>query len=206
VAEEIRTSIEQDFDDDEIGKISFICHSLGGIIAREAISHLLDYRHLFHAYVSLASPHLGITGASKHIKFGLWVSEIFVTYECVTQLKLQDETDFEDSFLFKLSKKQGLEYFEHVYFFASHQDTLVPYSSARMQVFKEDIDRKQSSKIFVLAQNTLENMYKGVIRVDVDFNLNNSLDSFIGRTAHLAFISDKKFLRALVVRYQNIFS
>lgn len=81
VAEEIRASIKEDFDNDEIGKISFICHSLGGLIAREAMSHLLEYKHLFHTYMSLASPHLGITEASTHIKLGLWFSEIFVTYD-----------------------------------------------------------------------------------------------------------------------------
>lgn len=81
VAQEIRQSIEDNFEIDEIVRISFVCHSLGGLIAREAMSHLLDFSDKFYAYISLASPHLGILNSKVHIQFGLWVSEIFKTYE-----------------------------------------------------------------------------------------------------------------------------
>jgi len=47
VAEEIRKSLDENFDDWEVERISFICHSLGGVIIREAITHLLDFSGLF---------------------------------------------------------------------------------------------------------------------------------------------------------------
>ena len=44
-----------------LGRISFICHSLGGIIARAALPHLVEYKDKMFTFISLAVPHLGYT-------------------------------------------------------------------------------------------------------------------------------------------------
>jgi len=40
-------------------RLSFIGHSLGGIIIRAALPYLEDYKELMYGYLSLGSPHLG---------------------------------------------------------------------------------------------------------------------------------------------------
>ena len=40
-------------------KISFIGHSLGGIIIRASLPHLSKYKDMMFSYISLSSPHLG---------------------------------------------------------------------------------------------------------------------------------------------------
>ena len=40
----------------------------------------------------------------------------------------------EDSLLFQLSKKEGLQWFTQVALFSSHQDQYVPFQSARVQL------------------------------------------------------------------------
>lgn len=40
-------------------KISFIGHSLGGIVIRAALPHLSNIKDLMCTYMSLSSPHLG---------------------------------------------------------------------------------------------------------------------------------------------------
>jgi hypothetical protein len=42
-----------------LGRISFICHSLGGVIARSALPHLSQYKDKMFSFISLAVPHLG---------------------------------------------------------------------------------------------------------------------------------------------------
>lgn len=52
-------------------RISFIGHSLGGLIIRAALPHLSKYQDRFYSYVSLSSPHLGyISNSNKVIDTG----------------------------------------------------------------------------------------------------------------------------------------
>lgn len=48
---------------DEIGhvdQISFICHSIGGVVARAALTFLGRLRSKFNFLITLGTPHLGI--------------------------------------------------------------------------------------------------------------------------------------------------
>ena len=167
IAKEIEDWIENEYDEGEIGKITFIWHSLGGIIGRAAISYLEKYSHLFYAYISFASPHLGITNWHQHVKIGLWLTELLKTYDWVTQLKMRDAVLFEDTFMYTLSKKRCFEYFEHIYFFSSQQDNIVPYSSSRFQIFKDELESPLTSNLLTLAQNCFSNVKTKINRVDV---------------------------------------
>lgn len=42
-----------------LNKITFICHSMGGVIARAALPYLKEYSSLMHSYISIGTPHLG---------------------------------------------------------------------------------------------------------------------------------------------------
>jgi len=54
-------------------KLSFVGHSLGGIIIREALKNLKDYREYFWSFVSLGSPHLGyMYNSNSLINAGIW--------------------------------------------------------------------------------------------------------------------------------------
>ena len=44
-------------------------------------------------------------------------------------------------------------------------------------------------------------------RLDVNFNIEeNSLDSFIGRTAHILFLENEELMKMIVSRYKMFFS
>jgi len=43
-----------------INRISFIGHSLGGLIIRAALPHLKEYKDQFYTYMTLSTPHLGL--------------------------------------------------------------------------------------------------------------------------------------------------
>ena len=42
-----------------ISKISFVGHSLGGLIIRASLPHLAEYSEKFHTLLTMGSPHLG---------------------------------------------------------------------------------------------------------------------------------------------------
>jgi hypothetical protein len=57
-----------------MSKLSFIGHSLGGIIIRSALPLLEEFKVLMHGYMSLGSPHLGyMYNSNSLINAGMWL-------------------------------------------------------------------------------------------------------------------------------------
>lgn len=55
-------------------KLSFIGHSLGGLIIRSALPMLEEFKGFMHGYMSLGSPHLGyMYNTNSLIDAGMWV-------------------------------------------------------------------------------------------------------------------------------------
>lgn len=59
LAEEIEQYIEKVIPDFELDKLSFVGHSLGGLIIRASLPYLSKYKHTMYTYMSFSSPHLG---------------------------------------------------------------------------------------------------------------------------------------------------
>jgi triacylglycerol esterase/lipase EstA (alpha/beta hydrolase family) len=58
---------------DSVSKISFIGHSLGGLIIRSALMFLEEIKEKLFTYMTLSSPHLGyFYGGSKLVSTGMW--------------------------------------------------------------------------------------------------------------------------------------
>ena len=87
---------------------------------------------------------------------------------------MTDSENYQNTYLYKLSKKPGLEWFKKVVFLGSHQDLYVPYYSARIQKHKESIlDEKgqvKKGKIHCnMADNILSKAKGSIMRLDVNF-------------------------------------
>lgn len=68
-----------------LAKISFIGHSLGGLIIRAALPHLSQYNDKFFTYMSLSSPHLGyMYNSNKLFDAGMWVLKNWRKSRCLT--------------------------------------------------------------------------------------------------------------------------
>jgi hypothetical protein len=107
---------------------------MGGIIIRSALPRLEKYKAHFHSFLSFSSPHLGYAySSSKLVDVGLWFLNTMKKCTSILQLTMQDQEQLEDTFLYKLSLKPGLEWFKKVVFLASQQDHYVPFHSARVQ-------------------------------------------------------------------------
>jgi pimeloyl-ACP methyl ester carboxylesterase len=117
---------------ENIDRISFICHSLGGLIARRAVMEFdKDMRGKLHAYISLATPHLGLRyNRNTILRPLLWLAGTWTKSRSLSQLKMEDHRDPRQSFLYEMSKSPALGWFRHVRFVASPQDAYVPIYSA----------------------------------------------------------------------------
>ncbi|KAM4042401.1 protein FAM135A isoform 5-T5 [Anomaloglossus baeobatrachus] len=185
-----------------ISRISFIGHSLGNLIIRSVLSRprFKCYLGKLHTFLSLSGPHLGtLYNSSALVNTGLWFMQKWKKSGSLLQLTCRDHSDPRQTFLYKLSKKPGLEYFRNVILVSSLQDRYVPYHSARIEMCKTALKDKQSGPVYAeMIQNLLspilQNKDCNLVRYDVIHALPNTANSLIGRAAHIAVLDSEVFL------------
>ncbi|PHJ23597.1 serine esterase protein [Cystoisospora suis] len=132
LADEVHSHIQDSFPLESLARLSFIGHSLGGVIIRAALPHLLStYGSRFFLYLSLSSPHFGfVKSKSRLVSFGVWLLKKWRKSVCLQQLTLSDAKNYSSAFLYRLSQWPGLSEFQHICLVASSQDTYAPLQSA----------------------------------------------------------------------------
>lgn len=74
-----------------LSKLSFIGHSLGGLIIRAALPHLAEFSKKFYTYISMSTPHLGyMYNSNKLFDAGMWVLKNWRKSKCLMQLSMTD--------------------------------------------------------------------------------------------------------------------
>jgi hypothetical protein len=140
-----------------LSKISFIGHSLGGIIVKASLPHLAEYSSKFFTYISLSSPHMGqMFGKSSLVDAGLWVLKKWRKSKSLMQLSMTDESTMENTCLYRLSELPGFCWFKNIVFMCSTQDNYVPYDSARVQIGREAQQQAGNNQHYIkMATNLL---------------------------------------------------
>lgn len=189
-------------------KISFIGHSLGNIIIRSALARpeMKPYLNQLYTFLSLSGPHLGtLYNNSGLVNMGMWFMQKWKKSGSLLQLALKDTIDVRQSFLYRLSKQPGLEYFQNVLLFGSSQDRYVPLHSARIELCKAAL--KDTSPQGVAYREMVANLLQPIIskpgvvflRYDVHHALPSSANSLIGRAAHIAVLDSELFIEKFMV-------
>ena len=74
LADEVHQYIRESCPGSQLGRLTFIGHSLGGLIIRAALPYLEKYKDKMHGFLTLCSPHLGyMYKTSKLFSTGMWV-------------------------------------------------------------------------------------------------------------------------------------
>lgn len=120
VAEEIilnLKSVEQESKGQVIERVSFIAHSVGGLVFRLAISDpsLTPYRSTFHLFLSLNVPHLGLMFANLTTEVGARLIQRFTESIQMSELLLRDHKDLRQTTIYKLAENNGMSFFEGIY-------------------------------------------------------------------------------------------
>ncbi|KAM8860129.1 protein FAM135A isoform 2-T2 [Spinachia spinachia] len=185
-----------------VSKISFVGHSLGNLIVRSVLTRprFKCYLSRLHTFLSLSGPHLGtLYNSSALVNTGLWFMQKWKKSGSLLQLTCRDNSDPRQTFLYKLSKKSGLQFFRNVVLVGSLQDRYVPYHSARIEMCKTAVKDKQTGPVYAemienLLLPVLQNKDCNLVRFDVIHALPNTANSLIGRAAHIAVLDSEIFL------------
>eukprot|EP00933_Yihiella_yeosuensis_P070850 TRINITY_DN79002_c0_g1_i1.p1 TRINITY_DN79002_c0_g1~~TRINITY_DN79002_c0_g1_i1.p1 ORF type:complete len:843 (+),score=120.81 TRINITY_DN79002_c0_g1_i1:157-2685(+) len=191
-----------------LGRLSFIAHSIGGLIVRSALPLLHEYSDKMYTFLTFSSPHVGYF--LKNISLfhlGLKVLQSWRGSTCLTQLSMADSPDPRQTFLFKLSKAQGFEFFQNVVLVSCASDQYSPFDSARVEIGSM-LNMHNHPDVFQEMVNHLWKPVKSerVFRFDVNFHIpENNLDTFIGRAAHIQFLECQPVMRMIIHNFSFLF-
>ena len=92
-----------------IKHISFIAHSIGGLVFRLALNdaRLQPYWGFYHFFLSLNVPHLGILFASYGTDLGTRIMNLWSKSVQLDELSLRDQRDMRETTLFKMAQHTG---------------------------------------------------------------------------------------------------
>lgn len=212
LAKEIKTELQRLEHMGCLGKISMVGHSLGGIIIRSALKYItktLEYKERLEVFMSLGTPHCGyVHSNSKLLSTGMWLVEKLTKNSIISQIRLSDAAAIKETALYKLSKDKSIGYFKKILFVGSTKDTYASYESACVH----DSDRlrsiSNSESVRMLQRKLLERVQEcEVYRLNVNTKQSNStLDTYIGRQAHIQFIENQDVIKSIIYRYDNLFA
>ena len=120
---------------------------------------------------------------------------------------MKDSDDIKSSYLYSLSKLEGLDWFEHIVLFGCHNDPYVSYDSAAILIPPKAIGTKKEREFKGLIENILDNIdRKKINRIEVDFKQSQLLDqSILFDTSHIDFLSDPSFIKMLCFGLPRLF-
>lgn len=209
LAKEVEVYVEEWCPNGKLGRISFIAHSLGGLIVRAALPYMSEFTSKLHSFISLSCPHLGyMYSSSRLVEAGMWVLKAWSRALCLKQLSMSEEEDRQQTVLYRLAGYPGLGWFKHVVLLSSYQDLYVPFESARIEVSPKAANDPINGKAYMeMATRMLGSLLPSQLcRLDVSFKIaSKGIDTLIGRTAHIQFIENEGLLRLLAYRYPDFF-
>ncbi|CAE8661193.1 unnamed protein product, partial [Polarella glacialis] len=191
-----------------LGRLSFVAHSIGGLIVRSALPLLLDYSEKMFTLLTFSSPHVGYF--LKNISLfhlGLKVLQSWRGSTCLTQLSMGDHADPRETFLCKLSKAQGFQFFQNIVLVSCASDQYSPFDSARVEIGSM-LNMHNHPDVFA---EMVQDIWKPVkpervLRFDVNFHIpENNLDTFIGRAAHIQFLECQPVMRMIIHNFSFLF-
>ncbi|CAG9323918.1 unnamed protein product [Blepharisma stoltei] len=206
LSEEVKYYIKQ-YCPRSLTKISFVGHSLGGVVIRAALPFLSEFSSKMQFFLTLSTPHLGyMYNSSKIIDAGIWLLKKWRRSKCLVQLSMTDSLNPRDCYLYKLSNETGLEWFKHFCLVSSHQDEYAPFGSARIEV-KENIENFSGKNEYMeMARNIMKRLkVEKIHRIDVNFKMKKSLNNFIGRAAHIEMLDNEALIQMFMFSCAGFF-
>lgn len=191
-----------------LGRLSFVAHSIGGLITRAALPLLHEYKSKMFTFLTFSSAHVGYF--LKNISLfhvGLRALQTWRQSECLSQLTMADKQDPRETFMYKLSKAKGFEYFQHVVLVSCPSDQYGPFDSARVEIGGMLSSASDRGTYTEMVHNIWESVDpKRVYRFDVNFKIaEKNLDTFIGRAAHIQFLECQAIMRMIIHGYSFMF-
>mmetsp|Transcript_58408 Transcript_58408/g.148414 ORF Transcript_58408/g.148414 Transcript_58408/m.148414 type:complete len:810 (+) Transcript_58408:195-2624(+) len=191
-----------------LGRLSFIAHSIGGLIVRSALPLLHEYSSKMFTLLTFSTPHVGYF--LKNITLfhmGLRVLQSWRQSTCLAQLSMADNDDPRETFLYRLSQTKGFEFFQNVVLISCPSDQYSPFDSARVEIGGMLGKHSHQDVYMSMVRNIWEPVEpQRVFRFDVNFYIpEKNLDTFIGRAAHIQFLECQPIMKMIIHNYSFLF-
>lgn len=190
-------------------KISFVAHSMGGIITRcmVALPRANSLVPLLHTLLTLNCPHCGLLYNQRAANWGISLVQWWKQSVSLEQLCLRDTIAFRDSFLYRLSTNQAFAKFKYVLVVGSFNDLYVPHHSAVIEHCKAA--HKDPSLQGTIYEEMVSNLLESIMSSPrhttfVKYTAFHSLfkvprsHQITGRAAHIAVVDDDIFIEKLL--------
>ena len=159
LAKEIISILQELEDIHDVGWISMIGHSMGGLIIRAALKYLKAYKSFFNILVTLGTPHLGyIHSNNKFLSTGIWIVDKFLANQTLKEIFQSDSHESDKTFLYKLSQDKSIKWFKTFIVVGSEQDSYGSLESSTIQSSERIQDLNTSSVIDLMVSNILSNL------------------------------------------------
>lgn len=191
-----------------LGRISFVAHSLGGLIVRAAVPLLQEFHSKLFTFMTFSTSHLGLIQDKLSLfNAGFWVLKQWRKSLFLRQVSMTDHQDPRETFLYRLSKTGGLEKFRNIVFLSCWEDQYAPFWSARAEIGTEWDGRPEKDIYKEMVRSLWEPVDPSrVYRFEVDFKIpDRGLDVIIGRAAHIQFLECQSVMRMLIHNYGFFF-
>ncbi|KAH7728549.1 hypothetical protein AAVH_03860 [Aphelenchoides avenae] len=207
LAEEILAYIQRMSRPPEL--ISMVAHSMGGLIVRAAcaLDEMKPWVPKLYTLLTLNSPHCGLMYNQRAANWGITLLQWWKQSAAIGQLTLKDAVQFQDCFLYKLSKNNVFGYFRHVLLVGSYNDLYVPGHSALVDQCKAAVSDPSAqgtvySEILANINESIATSPKRttLVKYTVSHPLGNVPRSqqVMGRAAHIAAVDDESFIDTLI--------
>ncbi|KAK2195348.1 bifunctional Domain of unknown function DUF676 [Babesia duncani] len=97
----------------KIRQLSFVGHGIGGVVIRSAIRYLGEFKDMFYAMITMASPHLG--SAHGNYTFANLIIRLYAfarKSKSLAEVTSSDSKNFKESLLYRLSLDDNISLFK----------------------------------------------------------------------------------------------
>ncbi|AFZ79010.1 serine esterase family member protein [Theileria equi strain WA] len=151
LASEVNCRIQSDITYEKLGRLTFIGHSMGGLIVREALQYL-EYKEKLYTFITISTPHIGYP---RYMRSVLKPVALTMKSEALKCISMNDAEDKRESFIYQLSKDHEISNFEKIILIGIKEDYQAFLYSSLINATKLNSGSKISCE---MEKNIMENI------------------------------------------------
>lgn len=129
---ELSARIRGELEGKPLARLSFACHSTGGLIVRAALPWMKEFANRLGCFITIGTPHLGLQPAGLPLVAWIWhlLRSMRASTLLARQLAVSEARFSQEALLFRLSREGDFARFRSVILVVAMDDWYIPQYSA----------------------------------------------------------------------------